>query len=370
VFAFDPAKKFDVVFNIDMKELLGALGAKPDQIQKILATAEANRKKPVAQSSSMLMPGGGMAVGGMVGGGMAGGGMPGGGQMMMMQSGGGPGGTMPAMPQGGEDSQGGQSGGRQRLGGASGGGGRFMQGMQGLSDEGRQKVREAMQKFLNGRSFQDLTDDDRQKMQKVVADAVKAAGGTPPAAGAGASSGAAGEQGGRQRRGRSEEGVSGQTQPGAEGPRTIFAGGPGGAPGGFGGFGATRPGQFSAKELENAKLPPPPEQDTQFDVLLRPGLLADVEIIVEKVPNAIHLPMQAIFEKEGKTVVYVRNKDQWEARAIKPLKRSESVMIIAEGVKPGETVALADPTAVASDKKGAKGEKSGGAMSALPGGSK
>ena len=58
----------------------------------------------------------------------------------------------------------------------------------------------------------------------------------------------------------------------------------------------------------HAKLPPPPEEDSQFDVLLRPGLLADVEIIVEKIPNAIHVPNQAVFEKEGKLVVYVKTR--------------------------------------------------------------
>ena len=130
-------------------------------------------------------------------------------------------------------------------------------------------------------------------------------------------------------------------------------------------------GRYTEKELANAKLPPPPEEDTQFDVLLRPGLLADVEIIVEKIPNAINIPMQAIFEREGKPVVYVRNGEVFEPRFIKTFKRSESVMVVAEGLKPGETVALADPTAKKSDGKNAKkSEGGGGAMSALPGGGK
>ena len=38
-----------------------------------------------------------------------------------------------------------------------------------------------------------------------------------------------------------------------------------------------------------------------LQVLLRPGLLADVEIIVEKIPNAISHSRPAVFEKEGKT---------------------------------------------------------------------
>ena len=124
--------------------------------------------------------------------------------------------------------------------------------------------------------------------------------------------------------------------------------------------------EFSDKELASAKLPPPPEEDTQFDVLLRPGLLADVSILIEKIPNAIHVPMQAVFEKEGKPVVYVKTGNKFEARVIKPAKRSESTMVIADGVKPGEIVALADPTAKKTDAKKDKGQS--GPMGALPGG--
>jgi multidrug resistance efflux pump len=125
--------------------------------------------------------------------------------------------------------------------------------------------------------------------------------------------------------------------------------------------------QFTAEELAKAELPPPPEEDSQFDVLLRPGLLADVEIIVDKVSNAIYLPNQAVFEKDGKLVAYVKNGNAFEARPFKPLKRSESTMIVASGLEPGDIVALADPTASKDDKK--KGSKSdnGGAMGALPG---
>ena len=53
LFRSDPAKKFDVIFSIDMKELLTKLGAKPDQIQKILATAEANRKRPTPSGGGL-----------------------------------------------------------------------------------------------------------------------------------------------------------------------------------------------------------------------------------------------------------------------------------------------------------------------------
>jgi HlyD family secretion protein len=330
VFSFDPAKKFDVVFAIDMKQLLSALGAKPEQIQKILATAEQNRKKGFATPSTL-------------GGGITGANAP----VMVAMPGAGAAGpqTMAATPFGageGADQQGGDQTRIQRRGDSSGGGqasGR----MTGLTPEQQQKFREAMQKITNGKSFREMTDEERSqvrsKMQQVMAEIRKSSGGAPP------------------------------SQPAQAGPpgMTLLAG-PGAA--GLAGFGGRGAGQrFSAEQIANAKLPPPPEEDTQFDVLLRPGLLADVEIIVDKVPNAVYVPNQAVFESEGKPVVYVKAGNAFEPRAIKPLKRSESVLIVAEGVKPGEVIALADPTAAKSDKGTAR-EKKGGAMSALPGGGK
>jgi multidrug efflux pump subunit AcrA (membrane-fusion protein) len=138
-------------------------------------------------------------------------------------------------------------------------------------------------------------------------------------------------------------------------------GGPGGMgfPGAFGMGGSS---QFSPQDLQNAKLPLPPQEDSQLEVLLRPGLLADVEIIVEKIPNAIHIPVQAVFEKDGKPIVYVKNGSQFDERPVKPLKRSESTMVIAEGLRPGEILALADPNL----KKGAKKKEASPAGSKGP----
>jgi hypothetical protein len=113
--------------------------------------------------------------------------------------------------------------------------------------------------------------------------------------------------------------------------------------------------QFSEKDIERAELPPPPEAGNELDVLLRPGLLTDVEIIVEKVPNAIHIPLQAVFEKDGKPIVYVKNGSRFDERQIRPLKRSESVLVVAAGLVPGEQVALSDP-----NKRDKKGKESGG----------
>ena len=133
------------------------------------------------------------------------------------------------------------------------------------------------------------------------------------------------------------------------------------------GMNFTSKAQFSAKDLENANLPPPPEETSQLEVLLRPGMLSDVEIIVERIPNAVNIPVQAIFEKDRKQIVFVKAGSKWEERPIRIAKRSEATVVIEQGVKEGDVVALADPTAKPGKKKG-KEEGSGGAMGSLPGG--
>jgi hypothetical protein len=339
--SFDPAKKFDVVFSVDMRELLTALGAKPAQIEKILATAEQNRKKHGATSAaaSSGFPGGGFP--GMMSGGPGMGGFPGAGGgdgAPRMMTFGGPGGGIPGGMQAGGGFPGAGGGeGRRQFGGAGGAG---------MPPE----IREAMNKVLKGRSMADLSPEERQKVMEEMRKALPAE-----------MQAQMGRRGGGQRgEGGGQRGEGGGQRGGQGGPPEL-AGGPGMM------FGMARPTQFTEKEMAEAKLPPPPEEDSQFDVLLRPGLLADVEIIVEKVPNALHLPMQAIFERDGKTVVFVQGKNQiFEPREVKPLKRSESVMILASGVTEGETVALADPTAAKQGQK--KSKSGGGAMGALGGG--
>jgi multidrug efflux pump subunit AcrA (membrane-fusion protein) len=125
--------------------------------------------------------------------------------------------------------------------------------------------------------------------------------------------------------------------------------------------------QYSDQDREKAKLPVPPEQDSQVQVLLRPGLLADVEIEVEKIPNALHVPAQAIFQKNGKPTVFVQKSGKFEPRTVQLIKQSETLMVLAAGVEAGEIVALADPTANKADKKDDK-KSQGNSMPGMPGG--
>ncbi len=363
VMSSDPAKKFDVNFSIEMKDLLEALGAKPEQIRRVLETAEQNRKRPPMQSfaSSLFGAGGFPGAGGAGGGGfmvsMPGG--QGGGQGFQGGSGMTPGGDASGGGMGGGRSSG-EGGGQRRMmmgGGVGGpGGGPFAN----MSDEDRKKIQAAMQKALGGKNMQDLSPEERQqifsKLREQFPQMARSRQQRP--AGEGGAPGAGGPPGG---------GAPGEGSGISSGGSRRGGGTSGGSP--FAGFGARS--QYTDKELANAKLPPAPEEDTQLDVLLRPGLLADVEIIVEKLPNVIHIPAQAVFEKDGKPMVYVRTGSRWEERFIKPLKRSESTLIVESGLKAGELVAMADPNAKPGQKKKSAAssgdEKNGGGGNAMGG---
>jgi multidrug resistance efflux pump len=334
VFSGDPSKKFDVIFSIDMRELLSALGMKPADIEKIMATAAENAKKNVVNTARTFFTD---LQGGMPGANL--------GQGQQPEQGGGSrgqgGGGQAVRGQGGP----GQSGAGQG-GPGGGGGGRFAN----LSDEDRQKMRDLRQKL------QAASDEERPKLQKEI-QALMEKLGIP----------ARGGQGGAGGGGRGDN---------AGGPGGFGGRGPGGGGGGLGvfGFGGGRGVQgsqpYSEEERKNAKLPLPPEQDSQVQALLRPGLLADVEIVIEKLPNALHIPAQAIFQKDGKPVVYVQREGKFSSREIQLMKQSESLMVLSGGVQPGEIIALADPTADKSDKKKNSGEKKsqGNPMGSMPGG--
>ncbi len=338
VYSNDPAKKFDVTFDIDMRELLGALGASNEQIERILKTAEENRRRAPAASGGgsmmemMAMLGGGARAGGRVrtpggmGGGAPGGDAASGGMPVPGMAGGGmPGRQMP----------GGAAAGQRRPGGRGGIDPARIIGR--LPDEEKKKAQEILDKELGDEKWEDLSDEKKreifQKLRPVLQKAF-----------------------GAQRPGRQDAGDGGQRATAGQGQSLAPGSGdaPSGPPAGAEQGRRQRPGgssQFTEAQIAAAELPPPPEEDSQLDVLLRPGLLADLEIIVEQIPDAIHIPVHAVFEKDGKPVVFVQTGNRFEERVIQPLKRSESTMVIKEGLEPGELVALADPNAKPGERR-------------------
>jgi hypothetical protein len=320
VFSGDPSKKFDVVFSVDMRQLLSGVGMKPAEIDNIMATAVENAKKNLGG------PAGGLTAGPADQGGAQAGGP------------------------GAADNQD-QSGGRR--GGGRGGRG----GQGGVSQGDRQKMMELIKQAQNG------TPEQRKKLVEQFTQAM-ATSQAPTGRGAGGRGGESrGAGGGRQGEGRGAAGEG----------RGAGQGAAGGRAGGSALDQLVRRysvSPYTEEERNNAKLPLPPEQDSQVRVLLRPGLLADVEIQIEKIPDALHVPAQAIFQKNGKPTVFVQQKNKrFLPREVQLVKQSESMMVLASGVQAGEIVALSDPTADKSAKKEKSEKKSPASpMGGMPGG--
>jgi HlyD family secretion protein len=82
----------------------------------------------------------------------------------------------------------------------------------------------------------------------------------------------------------------------------------------------------------------------QTDPRFKPGISGQVTVVVDRVPNAIIIPAQALFQKSGQNIAYVWHGNQFEERAIEIGRRSGDRILIAKGVNAGEQVALRDPT--------------------------
>ncbi len=265
VFRGEATKKFDCILSIDMKELLGDVGATPEQIQRILATAEQNRSQGFGASRQAGAAGGGAGRGGFAGG-APGGGLPGGGGAAA------PGG---AAPEPGAN-------GARRPRGANGGG------------APSPEMRERLQAMLGGRQISELSAEERQQLRQ-----------------------------------RMQQGLGG-----------AAGGGAGGVAGGF-----------TQQERESATLPSPPDVGSDIDILLRPGLLADAEVIVESLQNVVYIPYQAVFDTNQGQVVYRWNGAALEPRPVELGKRSESQVVILSGLEEGDQISLQSPDGPAAPRK-------------------
>ena len=84
----------------------------------------------------------------------------------------------------------------------------------------------------------------------------------------------------------------------------------------------------------------------QPDPRLRPGMSATFRVEVERLPDSIVIPAEAVFDRGGRTVAYVLAGTAFEERMLEVARRGDGRVRVARGLKPGERVALKDPKAV------------------------
>jgi len=122
--------------------------------------------------------------------------------------------------------------------------------------------------------------------------------------------------------------------------------------------GRTFPGVVSsvgavAREVWIWEDPTAEANERVFDVLvkvkrtsgpsLKPGLNARARIALERLPSVVSVPLEAVFDRDGKRFAYVAQGDKFIRREVETGERNETSVVVREGLSPGETVALSDP---------------------------
>lgn len=83
--------------------------------------------------------------------------------------------------------------------------------------------------------------------------------------------------------------------------------------------------------------------------ILRPGVKAEVQFVFDRIPEAVYVPVQAVHDGPEGQVAYVQEGRRFVPRKIKTGERNDKSVVILEGVKAGERVALTDPTRAGGD---------------------
>ncbi len=82
----------------------------------------------------------------------------------------------------------------------------------------------------------------------------------------------------------------------------------------------------------------------EADARIRPGMSATARIAVDRLPNSVLIPIEAVFNKNGHSLVYVFSGGKFEERQIQTGRRGNGQTVVTRGLKAGERVALQDPT--------------------------
>ncbi|AMV33585.1 macrolide transporter subunit MacA [Pirellula sp. SH-Sr6A] len=73
---------------------------------------------------------------------------------------------------------------------------------------------------------------------------------------------------------------------------------------------------------------------------IRTGMTAEVRIFVEQIPEAIQIPILAVYETKGHHFVLVKSGDGWETKPIKIGAANEKFITVDTGIEVGEEVVL------------------------------
>ena len=95
------------------------------------------------------------------------------------------------------------------------------------------------------------------------------------------------------------------------------------------------------------------------DAAMRPGMTASIRIITDNLEKALYIPNKAVFEADGRTVVFPRN-NMPEPREVRLGDRNLDAVIVLDGLEPGEEICLTDPRELENKSSAGSPVPSGG----------
>lgn len=87
----------------------------------------------------------------------------------------------------------------------------------------------------------------------------------------------------------------------------------------------------------------------ESDPRLRPGMTARVEIMAEGRAHALFVPLEAVVQRDGRSICYVRERFGVRPREVVLGPSNQDFVVVEKGLEPGEEVLLRDPEAPRSE---------------------
>ncbi len=77
---------------------------------------------------------------------------------------------------------------------------------------------------------------------------------------------------------------------------------------------------------------------------LKPGMTTSNRIIINEIPDMVYIPQESVFQKNGKNIVYIKGSTGFYEEEVQLGEKNEDYITVIKGVKPGDEIALRDPT--------------------------
>jgi HlyD family secretion protein len=106
------------------------------------------------------------------------------------------------------------------------------------------------------------------------------------------------------------------------------------------------------RERRGAKFFGVTVQINESEPRLRPGMTSRVEIQVEERASSLYVPLEAVFERDGRHVCYVLGLGGPKPREVTLGPSNQDFVVVEKGLRRGERVALRDPSAPSPDFSG------------------